>query len=413
MASALPATVGAPTLPRMKAAHVRLSATAVALLVGAETATAESPLQGFLQLDVQPGRIYELELPRNDGMPWGVTWRGAASTNVPVAGAKPPETCVSPLQPMFRKRLMIKVDDLADWSLKDFQRFARFIEANDAKADLGIVASKSGPEVFAWVKTLDRCRFEICNHTWTHGHGGQPNHYQQPYDVQRRNLELAHEKVRAETGVTMHTFCGGGIKYRGQDVHDQDDATHWVVRNHPDYKVHYHANTKFADRGLGAINSDGVYMPWRYSWFEREVFNDGFIAQLAKRWAAIDWHRPLALGNAAEMIWRFEHPFWNVPESGEIDHMVAQFHPWLWKEPELDALRQLLDHIRRRGDWRFANAYETYKWLRDKDDIVVRKTGPTTYVLDAKSLRFDHRLELRLPKETKVKESIHCQAPES
>ena len=68
---------------------------------------------------------------------------------------------------------------------------------------------------------------------------------------------------------------------------------------------------------------------------------------------------------------------------------------------------------RRRGNWRFANAYETYKWLRDKDDIVVRKTGPTTCVLDAKSLRFDHRLELRLPKETKVKESFHSQAPKS
>jgi hypothetical protein len=260
------------------------------------------------------------------------------------------------------------------------------------------------------VRTLDLNRFEIWNHTWTHGKDG-PNHYGQPYDVQWRDLVLAHDKVFKETGIVMHTWGGGGIKYQGRGVHDQDDVTHWVVRNHPDYKVHLHANQKFADHGYGNINSDGIFMPWRHSWFENERLNEKddapFVQQLKKRWPDIVWNRPNALGNAEEMKWRFDHPFWYVPESGKVEITVGQFHPASWDDEKLKALGELIEYVKSKGDWRFANAYETYQWLRDRDDIAIEKTGPSEYRLDVKSTRFEHGLELRLPAETTVQEKVY------
>ena len=46
-------------------------------------------------------------------------------------------------------------------------------------------------------------------------------------------------------------------------------------------------------------------------------------------------------------------------------------------------------------------------WLRDKQDIVLKKTGPARYVLDAKALRHEHRLRLRLPSDTTVRGEIY------
>ena len=368
-------------------------------------------VSALLRLRVRPGYLYELRPVQPDSVRVGTRWRGDI---LPVADPQKAGQApgpISPLEPMFRKRFIIKVDDVATWSLDDFQRFARFIEANDAKADLGIIPGRCGPEAFSWVRNLDPERFDIWNHTWSHGEGGVPNHYRQPYDVQCRTLEMAHRKVLEETGITMRGFCGGGIKYQGQPVHDQDDATHWIVRNHADYRVHFHADAAFADRGYGKINSDGIFMPWRFSWFENEGLSEtqspALVAQLRQRWPDLDWNRLNALGNAEELQWRFDHPFWNVPASGQIDSTVAQFHPWLWKDAELAALKQLLDYIRAKGDWQFAHAYETYKWLRDKQDLVMTKNSDQSYLLDASALRYEHQLTLRLPQDTRSSTRIY------
>lgn len=394
----------------MAAGGLALSQTRLALAERPGESAAAT--DGLLRLAFRPGCLYELHLAQPDPVPVGTQWRGEI---LPAAGPKstgPSPGPVSPLEPMFRKRFIIKVDDVATWSLVDFQRFARFIETNDAKADFGIIPGRCGPEVFAWVRSLSPERFEIWNHTWSHGDGGVPNHYRQPYDVQCRNLEMAHRKVLEETGITMRGFCGGGIKYQGQGVHDQDDATHWVVRNHGDYRVHFHAEAAFADCGYGQINSDGIFMPWRFSWFENEELSEkqtpALLAQLRQRWPDVDWNRQKALGNAEELRWRFDHPFWNVPPSGQISGTVAQFHPWLWKDAELAALKQLLDHIRARADWQFAGAYETYKWLRDRQDLVLTKTADQSYLLDAKALRYEHRLTLRLPRDTQASSRVYC-----
>ncbi|MCR4411230.1 MAG: hypothetical protein NUV77_02255 [Thermoguttaceae bacterium] len=177
--------------------------------------------------------------------------------------------------------------------------------------------------------------------------------------------------------------------------------------------MHYHASGEFADRGYGRINSDGVFMPWRHSWFENEWLNEKddprFVAQCRKRWPHLDWNRPSALGNAAELKWRFDHPFWNVPESGQIENTVAQFHPAAWKDADMKALGELLEYVKQKPDWRFANAYDTYKWLCDKNDFVVTKTGECRYLLDAKSIRHEHRLVLRLPKATVARERVYCE----
>jgi hypothetical protein len=152
-------------------------------------------------------------------------------------------------------------------------------------------------------------------------------------------------------------------------------------------------------------------MPWRFSWFENEGLSEKedprFVARLRERWPGLDWNRPSAVGNGEELKWRFDHPFWNVPESGQIDNTVAQFHPWLWKELELAGLKGLLDHVRRKPDWQFAGAFETYKWLRDRQDMILRKTDPARYLLDAKALRYEHRLSLRLPSNTAIRDEVY------
>lgn len=365
----------------------------------------------FVVLDVEPGFYYDLRLPEPDDVATGTRWVGGRRVG---AG----EVSSFPLEPMYRKRFILKVDDLTTWSLADFQRFAAVIEQHDAKADLGIIPGQSGPEVFAWVRSLDPHRFEIWNHTWDHGKSG-PNHYEQPYDVQYRNIDRGQQLVRQETGITMRAWCGGGIQYRGQGVHDQDEVTHVAVRNHPDLVVHFHASGRFADRGYGHINSEGLFMPWRFSWFENEAYDqDGaiadpnFVRMIQERYPDEDPHRPLPIGNAEEMIWRLEHPFWNVPETGEIDSMVAQFHPALWTtdrrqgpyewtaEQALESLGALLEYLRQGRTWRFANAYETYRWLKDRDLIALEKTAPDRYRLEAHRLHFPHRLELALPANT-------------
>jgi len=359
----------------------------VAQLAPVDAGTAAEPQAELFDIKVKPGHYYDLTLPPDCG-----NWT------------------LDILRPVRRKRFIIKCDDLASWSLGAFQRFARLIEKHDAKAGLGIIPGQcQGDEVFEWIRTLDPDRFEIWNHTWTHGKNG-PNHYQQPYDVQWRNLGLAHETVREKTGIVMHTWCGGGIKYQGKGVHDQDDVTHQVIRDHPEYKVHFHAAHRFADRGYGVINSDGIFMPWRHSWFENEGFRyPGFVDRLRERWPSIDWDRPTALGNAQELKWRFDHPFWHVPESGEIDIMVGQFHPTLWDAEKLAALGELLEHIKAKRDWQFANAYDTYKWLIDEHDIVAKSLSPGQYRLDARLADFEHLLQLDLPPGTKVHEH---QAPD-
>ncbi|MEW6359454.1 MAG: hypothetical protein AB1696_24165 [Planctomycetota bacterium] len=362
---------------------IGITATLGLAAVIAATRADDGQPQPRLRVKTRPGCYYDLLLPEGG----------------------PP--AADPLSPMSRKRFIIKCDDLAMWSLEAFKRFARMIEEHNAKAGLGIIPGQcTGDEVFDWIRTLDPDRFEIWNHTWTHGKGG-PNHYQRPYDVQWRNLVQAHEKVREKAGIVMHTWGGGGIQYQGRGVHDQDEVTHWVVRNHPDYKVHFHAFERFADRGFGSINSHGVFMPWRYSWFEKEEFNAGFVEKLKERWPDIAWNRPPALGDAAELKWRFDHPFWYVPESGKIDSMVAQFHPASWDDEKLKALGELLEYVKSKGDWCFANAYETCAWLMGKPDITVTKIKPLEYRLDVKSTRFEHTLDLDLPADAEVREHIY------
>lgn len=387
---------------------------------GGATAAESTPLAAGetanLQLEVEPGFYYDLVLPEPDGIEAGTRWgRSRPAGPQAAAGPLPLEPRAGPLEPMYRKRFILQVDDLATWSLPSFQQFATVIEKHNAKADLGIIPGQSGPEVFAWVRTLDPHRFEIWNHTWDHGKSG-PNHYEQPYDVQYRNIDRGQQLVKQETGITMRGWCGSGIQYQGQGLHDQDEVTHIAVRNHPDLVVHFHANREFADQGYGRINSEGLFMPWRFSWFENEAYDQNgaiadsnFIRMIQQKYPDEDPHRPLPIGNAEEMIWRLEHPFWNVPETGEIGSMVAQFHPSLWTSDRrqgpyewtaaqaLGSLEALLDYIQRGHAWRFANAYETYRWLKDRDLIALEKTAPDRYRLEAQWLHFPHHLELALP----------------
>jgi hypothetical protein len=53
-------------------------------------------------------------------------------------------------------------------------------------------------------------------------------------------------------------------------------------------------------------------------------------------------------------------------------------------------------------------AWHVYKWLRDKQDLVLTKTAEKSYLLDAKALRYEHRLTLRLPQDTHSSSRTYC-----
>ena len=72
-----------------------------------------------------------------------------------------------------------------------------------------------------------------------------------------------------------------------------------------------------------------------------------------------------------------------------------------------------LEYIQSKRDWCFENAYETYKWLADRDDVIVKKIGGNKYRLDVKAVRFPHVFKLHLPVDTAVSEhAYHVRAYE-
>ncbi|MBI4142946.1 hypothetical protein HY480_03675 [Candidatus Uhrbacteria bacterium] len=67
---------------------------------------------------------------------------------------------------------------------------------------------------------------------------------------------------------------------------------------------------------------------------------------------------------------------------------------------------RMLAHAEGHG-WRVSTAEETYRWLRDRDLIVVEKTAPDRYRLDARHLRHSHRVELAVPDTTRVEKHAY------
>ncbi len=187
---------------------------------------------GF-EITVRPGHSYEITVPASDGADPGTRWVGGRMVqrgSTPVSSAT---TDAGPLELMYRRRLIVKLDDLQDFSLDHFQGVVRAIGENGGKADLGINPGRCEQAVFAWVRTLDPSRFEVWNHSWDHGEEG-PRHRALPLETQIENLDLVQRKVKEELGVTPRAWGSPGIRWKDGWIGDQDDVTYLAVRCHPE-----------------------------------------------------------------------------------------------------------------------------------------------------------------------------------
>ena len=370
-------------------------------------------------IEIKPGSLYDLVIPQNDSIKAGTRWKGGLLQSN--SNKSTTTTIISgPLEPMYRKRLILKLDDLADWCFPSWRRYISVVERSGGKADLGINPGICGEEVWEWLRSLDKNRFEIWNHTWDHGSKGTLQ-FGHTYDIQLKHLNMAHHKVKEELGITMRAFGIPGIRpYPDADnwIGDGDVITYYVVRNNPDYIGYFEAD-QFADSGLGKINSANILTPDNPIDFEhpdqlnsrpetRDYTKKYFVQSVKDLYPDEEPNRVCGVGNPEELFWRIEHPYKSTEKVAEMEAVYIQCHPWNWATDRgLESVAAWISYVRGRSDWRLSNYYEAYKWLKDKDLIILEKTSPNNYRLDAHNLHFSHMLELSLPSETKIRETSY------
>jgi hypothetical protein len=360
-------------------------------------------------VEVRPGYRYGITVPAADDTMVGTRWVGGKLAQEGAETPAAPSAGAGPLEPMYRRRLIVKLDDLQDFSLERFQRFVGAVEERGGKCDLGINPGKCEQAVYVWLRTLDWSRFEIWNHTWDHG-AHRPLHRGLPLEVQYAHLDLVQKKVEQEVGVTPHAFGEPGIRYRDGWIGDQDEVTYLAVRAHPDLVAIYDGGR--TARRLGLENElDPLFDPVALSGFEwppndwvRGDPNERYFVQyVAEKHPDEDPFRPPVCGNAEEMKWRAEHPWVALSEVDRQGAAYAQFHPWFWtRDSDIAAVGEWVDYVNGQQEWRFSNCYEAFRWWRDRPYLVIEKTAPDGYLLDAHLLRFAHEVELALPAGSRV-----------
>jgi len=360
-----------------------------------------------LWLHVRPGFWYEIMA--SDGVAVGTRWAGGKLVQKGTEKPAQPTAEAGPLAPMYRRRLIVKLDDLQDFSLVHFQRVVGAIGENGGTADLGINAGRCEKAVFDWVRRLDPSRFEVWNHTWDHGAKG-PKHRALPLDVQYENIDKVQRKVKEELGRTPHAFGQPGIPYKGGWIGDQDEVTYLAVRMHPELVAIYDGGRTAKRLGLEG-EMDPLFDPVALVSFEsppgdwdRGDPNKRYrVDYVAKKYPGEDPERPPICGNAEELKWRIDHPSTDLAEVDRQGGAYAQFHPWFWKlDSDVAALGEWVSYVNEQKAWRFSNCYDAFTWWRDSAFLAIEKTAPDRYRIDARRLRFEHRLELDLPAEPKV-----------
>jgi peptidoglycan/xylan/chitin deacetylase (PgdA/CDA1 family) len=355
-----------------------------------------------VMVEVRPGYCYEVTLPAPDGVAVGARWVAGRAVQGGGAGA-------GPLEPMYRRRLIVKLDDLQSFSLARFQAFVGAVGAHGGKADLGINPGKCGREVYGWLRTLDPSRFEVWNHTWDHGAFG-PLHRGLPLEVQLAHLDMVQEKVKREVGVTPRAFGQPGIRHQEGWIGDQDEVTYLAVRAHPDLVAIYDGGSTVRQLGLeeeldplfGPVSLSGFEWPPN-DWVRGDPKGRYRVEYVARQYPDEDPDRPPVCGNAEEMLWRVDHPAADLSHVDRQGAAYAQFHPWHWtKGSDIEAVGEWVEAITARQQWRFSNCYEAYRWRRDCAHLALEKTAPDRYLLDAHLLRHTHELELALPAASRV-----------
>ena len=368
---------------------------------------------GF-EIQARPGHSYDIAIPAPDGVDPGTRWVGGRMVQ---RGPTPVDSLTAdagPLDPMYRRRLIVKLDDLQDFSLDCFQRVVRAIGENGGKADMGINPGRCEPAVFAWVRTLDPARFEVWNHSWDHGAEG-PKHRALPLEAQIENLDLVQRKVKEGLGVTPRAWGAPGIRWKDGWIGDQDDVTYLAVRSHPELVAIFDGGR--AARRLGLQDDpDPLFDPISLVTFESppEDWDRGDPSQrylldyVATKYPGEDPMRPPICGNAAELKWRIDHPSTDLAAVDAQGAAYAQFHPWYWKlDSDAAAIGEWVSYVNAKREWRFSNCYEAFKWHRDRGLLTLEKTGPDRYQLDARLARYEHRVETTLPSGSRAEERAY------
>ena len=360
-----------------------------------------------LSLDVRPGFYYDVTA--TDKVAVGTRWAGGKLVQKGARPLKRPKADAGPLEPTYRRRLIVKLDDLQDFALVHFQRVVKAIGDSGGTADLGINPGRCEPALWDWLRTLDPSRFEVWNHTWDHGAEG-PKLRDLPLDVQYEHIDMVQRRVKEHLGRPPRAFGQPGIRYRDGWIGDQDEVTYLAVRMHPDLVAIYDGGR--TARKLGLQNEmDPLFDPVALSSFESppgdwdrgDMSQRYRLAYVAEKYPDEDPMRPPICGNAEELKWRVDHPSTDMEAVDRQGGAYVQFHPWFWKlDSDVAALGEWVSYVIAQGKWRFSNCYHAFKWWRDKPFLGMEKIAPDRYRLDARVLRFEHKVELALPADSRI-----------
>lgn len=299
---------------------------------------------GYYTFHTLPGKIYSIILKTNDTVPAGKIFDTEAKLKT------------SPLGRMFKKAFIIKADDLTYKVSDKFKKFTALIEECDAKAALGIIGRHINKTLKGadWLHHLDKDRFELFFHGWTHDIS--PNFKSDQwaefknrgYKRQSASITKGIKAGKKYLGHTFHTFGPPGNAF--------DRNTQKAVLANPDIKIWFHG-----------------------------------IEDSQNRYFVLELNMELEYGgkeSSDELIKRYE-----TQRADEI--ITVQLHPKNWKDNELQKLRKLLAHINADPERRFVTPWEYYCWMNDWQNILLTKTSDKEYVLDMAKSQYPHLIEFQ------------------
>lgn len=293
---------------------------------------------------VEAGSKYLLEFAEPvDDHPVNEVWTGA-------------ELMGSPLSYMTRSPVIFKADDLGGAIGVNAARFVELADSYGAIVSLGIVTSwlTDRARVNRTYSDLHSLGFEA----WFHGHrhdwspptaefSGVGAHEQQ------ESFETGIELGRKKLGVEFHSFGAPGNAV--------DDNTAAAMVAFPQMVVWL-----FGKSGAPSLQGTDVWVLRRALEFEESVGTvrapDEFVDDL---------DRVIAAQPPPEVL-------------------TLQVHPRKFGQDDFERSDAILSTLIAKDMFRFTSPFEEWKWRMDRDNIVLTKVDPSTYVLDLSAADFDH-----------------------
>ncbi len=296
---------------------------------------------------IEASRKYQIEFENeSDADPVDTVWMADALSG-------------SPLAYMMRPAIVIKVDDLGGPLNASTVRWIELADSYGAVVSLGIITSRlvERSDVNETYATLHARGFEA----WFHGHSHDWSLPSAEFsgvslDAQVASFETGIELGRNRLGVDFHSFGAPG--------NAMDDNTGKAVVAFPQIVVWL-----FGDGAAPGLADNDVLVLPRLMEFEEsvgDVREPGFFS--------------VSLNDLLD-------------STPTLEVLTLQVHPNRFNEEDHRRSRAIFDDLDRRGLFRYTSPYGWWKWMQDRETISLKKTGPTSYLLDLTSASFDHRIE--------------------